>query len=110
MSSPENSGYRASPRPLQPPASQLSLNESIRSLSNGTASGYHSQSSLSEKSHNGRSFELRPSGFGLESHAGDEIDRILDQMESDSEDDERYASHRPRPRVQASRGSHVHPR
>ncbi|KAJ5645324.1 hypothetical protein N7507_011335 [Penicillium longicatenatum] len=102
MSSPENSGYRSSPRPLQPPASQLSLNESIHSLSNGIASDYHSQSSLSEKSHNGRSFELRPSGSGLESHAGDEIDRILDQMESDSEDDERYASHRPRPRVQAS--------
>ncbi|KAJ5539405.1 hypothetical protein N7513_007737 [Penicillium frequentans] len=110
MSSPENSGYRASPRPLQPPASQISLHESVHSLSNGNASDYHSQSSLSEKSHNGRSFELRPSGFGLESHAGDEIDRILDQMESDSEDDERYASHRPQPRVQASRGSHVHPR
>ena len=93
MSSPENSGYRSSPRPLQPPASQLSLNESIRSHFNGAPSD---QSSLSENSLNGRSFELRPSGFALESNAGDEIDRMLDQMESDSEDDERYASHRPR--------------
>ncbi|KAJ5759623.1 hypothetical protein N7520_006779 [Penicillium odoratum] len=105
MSSPENSGYRSSPRPLQPPASQLSLNESIHSLSNGMASDHHSQSSLSDRPHTGRPFELRPSGFGLESHAGDEIDRILDQMESDSEDDERYASHRPRARAQPSRGS-----
>ncbi|KAJ5627161.1 hypothetical protein N7528_004588 [Penicillium herquei] len=104
MSSPENSGYRSSPRPLQPPASQLSLNESIRSHFNGVSD----QSSQSDKSHNGRNFELelRPSGFGLESNAGDEIDRILDQMESDSEDDERYASHRPRAQTQTSKGYH----
>ncbi|KAJ6008368.1 hypothetical protein N7540_012344 [Penicillium herquei] len=104
MSSPENSGYRSSPRPLQPPASQLSLNESIQSHFNGVSD----QSSQSDKSHNGRNFELelRPSGFGLESNAGDEIDRILDQMESDSEDDERYASHRPRAQTQTSKGYH----
>jgi hypothetical protein len=36
----------------------------------------------------------RSLGLGLEAHAGDEIDRILDQMDSDSEEDARYASHR----------------
>lgn len=109
MSSPENSQYRSSPRPLQPPASQLSLNESIHSHTNGVASD-QSQSSQSQNSHNGRSFELRPSSFALETNAGDEIDRILDQMESDSEDDERYASHRPRAHVHAYSGYNRHPR
>lgn len=96
MSSPENSGYRSSPRVLQPPATQASLNETI--FSNGHGPPDQSQSSQSEMSHNGRSFELRPAGLGLEANAGDEIDRILDQMDSDSEDDARYASHRHRAR------------
>ncbi|KAJ5287280.1 hypothetical protein N7478_002966 [Penicillium angulare] len=109
MSSPENSQYRSSPRPLLPPTSQLSLNESIHSQTNGVASD-QSQSSRSENSLNGRSLELRPSAFALETNAGDEIDRILDQMESDSEDDERYASHRARAPVHAYNGHMRHHR
>ena len=36
-------------------------------------------------------------GIGLESHAGDEIDRILDQMDSDSDDGIKFASNSSRP-------------
>lgn len=91
MSSPENSGYRFSPRPLQPASTQSSLNESINTSSNGA---YHdrSQGSQSSESHNGRELRRKP---GLEAHAGDDIDRLLDQMDSDSEDEDRYASYRP---------------
>ncbi|KAJ5129806.1 uncharacterized protein N7515_005845 [Penicillium bovifimosum] len=87
MSSPENSGYRFSPRPLQTASTQSSLNESI---SNSSANNNGSQSSQTSESH-GRGFETKP---GLEAHAGDDIDRLLDQMDSDSEDEGRYASHR----------------
>ncbi|KAJ5460390.1 uncharacterized protein N7458_001942 [Penicillium daleae] len=93
MSSPENSGYRSSPRPLQPPATQRSLNESIYSNHNSVGS-QPSHGSQSNRSQNSGDSKYRPLGLGLEANAGDEIDRILDQMESDSEDDARYASHR----------------
>ncbi|KAJ5456616.1 hypothetical protein N7530_011890 [Penicillium desertorum] len=91
MSSPENSGYRFSPRPLQPASTQSSLNESINASSNGA---YHdgSQGSQSSESYNGRELRRKPE---LEAHAGDDIDRLLDQMDSDSEDEDRYASYRP---------------
>ncbi|KAJ5550455.1 hypothetical protein N7535_001603 [Penicillium sp. DV-2018c] len=91
MSSPENSGYRFSPRPLQTASTQSSLNESISNSSNG-ANNNGSQSSQTSEFHNGRGYETKP---GLEAHAGDDIDRLLDQMDSDSEDEERYTSHRP---------------
>ena len=68
------------------------------------------QSTQSDTSHGGRSFELRSTGLGLEAGAGDEIDRILDQMESDSEDDARYVSHRPGARGQTFRGHHGQPK
>ncbi|CAI7656759.1 unnamed protein product [Penicillium glandicola] len=91
MSSPENSGYRFSPRPLQPASTQSSLNESINTSSNGA---HHdgSQGSQTSESHNGRGLGRKPE---LEAHAGDDIDRLLDQMDSDSEDEDRYASYRP---------------
>ena len=90
MSSPENSGYRFSPRPLQPTSTQSSQNESINASSNG-AHPDGSQGSQSSESHNGRGLERKP---GLEAHAGDDIDRLLDQMDSDSDDEDRYASYR----------------
>ncbi|KAJ5773896.1 hypothetical protein N7457_008792 [Penicillium paradoxum] len=92
MSSPENSGYRFSPRPLQTESTQSSLNESINASSNG-ANHNGSQSSQTSESHIGHGIETKP---GLEAHAGDDIDRLLDQMDSDSEDEGRYASYRPR--------------
>lgn len=95
MSSPENSGYHSSPRPLQPLTTQRTLNESIYSNQNGVGShhGEGSQSNGSQDNGNPKHRTLAL-GLGLEANAGDEIDRILDQMESDSEDDARYASHR----------------
>jgi hypothetical protein len=93
MSSPENSGYRSSPRPLQPLATQRSLNESIYSNHNSVRS-HPSQGSQSNGSQNSGDAKYKPLGLGLEANAGDEIDRILDQMESDSEDEARYVSHR----------------
>ncbi|KAJ5776632.1 uncharacterized protein N7511_001643 [Penicillium nucicola] len=89
MSSPENSGYRFSPRPLQPASTQNSLNESINT--NGTNHN-GSQDSQSSSSHSTRGYETKQA---LEAHAGDDIDRLLDQMDSDSEDEGRYASYRP---------------
>ncbi|KAJ5316614.1 hypothetical protein N7508_001122 [Penicillium antarcticum] len=92
MSSPENSGYRFSPRPLQPESTQSSLNGSINT--NGT--NYNgSQDSQSSSAHSGRGYERHETKQALESHAGDDIDRLLDQMDSDSEDEGRYASYRP---------------
>ncbi|OQE46471.1 hypothetical protein PENCOP_c001G05520 [Penicillium coprophilum] len=90
MSSPENSGYRFSPRPLQAASTQNSLNESINAASNDTHHN-ESQGSQTSESHNGRGLERKPE---LEAHAGDDIDRLLDQMDSDSEDEGRYASYR----------------
>jgi hypothetical protein len=89
MSSPENSGYRFSPRPLQPASTQSSLNESLNT-SNGIHNG--SQGSQSSEHRNGGDFERKP---GLEARAGDDIDRLLDQMDSDSEDEGRFESVRP---------------
>lgn len=83
MSSPENSGYRFSPRPLQPASTQSSLNEMVN---NSNTDPSESQDSQSFKSHT-RGSETKP---GLEAHAGDDIDRLLDQMDSDSEDEGRY--------------------
>lgn len=105
MSSPENSGYRSSPRPLQPAASQRSLNESIYSNHNGMST-HPSQSSQSDASHGGFVPPSKNYGLGLEARAGDEIDRLLDQMESDSEDDARFAAHRHRIKGQIARGYH----
>ncbi|KAJ6126955.1 hypothetical protein N7523_002567 [Penicillium sp. IBT 18751x] len=101
MSSPENSGYRSSPRPLQPPAAQKSLNESLYSNQNGMTT--HSQSSQSTAS-GGRGFPSKTHGLGLEAGAGDEIDRLLDQMESDSDDDAHFSAHRLGLKGQASKG------
>lgn len=109
MSSPENSGYRSSPRSLQPAASQRSLNESIYSNHNGMYTN-PSQGTQSDASHGG--FVPPPKNYGLEleARAGDEIDKLLDQMESDSEDDARYAAHRHRIKGQLARGYHGQPR
>ena len=87
MSSPENSGYRSGSRPLQPPATQNSLNASLYSSHNGVGVD-HGHSARRDKPH---SQNTKP---GLEARAGDEIDRLLDQMDSDSEDEGRYMSHR----------------
>ncbi|KAJ5083992.1 hypothetical protein NUU61_008571 [Penicillium alfredii] len=93
MSSPENSGYRPSPRPIQGAATQGSLNASIHASQNGTMFD-GSQGSQSDGTHNSQNLGSTNSKPGLEAHAGDDIDRILDQMESDSEDEGRFSSYR----------------
>lgn len=90
MSSPENSGYRSSPRPLQTASTQNSLNASLYGNNIGAILGSN-QSSQSSNYRNG--IGSKGTAMGLETHAGDEIDRILDQMESDSEDEGRFASY-----------------
>ncbi|KAJ5173449.1 hypothetical protein N7492_006042 [Penicillium capsulatum] len=104
MSSPENSGYRSSPRPLQPPATQNVLNATIYSDGNGTDAS-HGRTTPNDNSqqHTRPSQGARGPRPGLESRAGDEIDRLLDQMDSDSEDESRYGSHR-RVTSQTNRG------
>lgn len=109
MSSPENSGYRSSPRPLQPAATQQSLNASLyanhENHDRGTAT-HDSQSPPSGNSSHSQEAKSQNHGLGLEAQAGDEIDRILDQMDSDSEEDARYASHRLGNKTQHSRRHH----
>ncbi|CAG7941836.1 unnamed protein product [Penicillium salamii] len=87
MSSPENSGYRFSPRPMQPPSTQSSLSETL--MANNESNRNGNLSSQSSRSHNSRGFDTKP---GMEAGAGDDIDRLLDQMNSDSEDEGRYES------------------
>ncbi|EPS33682.1 hypothetical protein PDE_08644 [Penicillium oxalicum 114-2] len=91
MSSPENSGYRSSPRPLQPSSAQQSLNESIASEKMEPHPVVHSQNGLPNGGYP-RWGSLGPR-VGLSS-TDDEIDRILDQMGSDSEDEARRALNR----------------
>lgn len=95
MSSPENSGYRSSPRPLQPPATQHTLNATLSSSRNAVGGGI-TQPSPDDNSRPRMNSRHRSRGarVEIEARAGDEIDRLLDQMDSDSEDEGRYASHR----------------
>jgi len=110
MSSPENSGYRSSPRPLQPPPTQHSLNASLYAHDEkAEPQTQHSQSSQSVESLRNHDLESHSLGLGLEAHAGDEIDRILDQMDSDSEEDTRYASHRFEQKSRNPRWNHGRP-
>lgn len=108
MSSPENSGYRSNGR------HQNTIPNSIDSSmeSSSSANGSQNQSLSSHMDNN------RPPAFseshsqsqfhGLEAHAGDEIDRMLDQMgDSDSEDEKGFTPGHSRSRtlpVNSARG------
>ncbi|KAJ5496046.1 hypothetical protein N7539_001162 [Penicillium diatomitis] len=91
MSSPENSGYRSSPRLLQPTPTQRSLNESVFSENFEPGPSVDSQR---HGPHNGGYPQGGSLGLGVGLHSEDEIDRILDQMGSDSEDEARRALNR----------------
>lgn len=92
MSSPENSGYRSNGR------HQNTIPNSIDSSmeSSSSANGSQNQSLSSHMDYNNGppafSESHSQSRFsGLEAHAGDEIDRMLDQMgDSDSEDEKGF--------------------
>ncbi|RJE22473.1 hypothetical protein PHISCL_05205 [Aspergillus sclerotialis] len=85
MSSPENSGYRASPQPRPD-----SIPKSIAPSVSGNSNLFGSQNKQSHMSPaNEPSSKLSNEVLGLEANAGDEIDRMLDQMEDSDSDDER---------------------
>ena len=109
MSSPENSGYRSNGR------HQNTIPNSIDSSmeSNSSANGSQNQSLSSHMDYNNGppafSESHSQSQFnGLEAHAGDEIDRMLDQMgDSDSEDEKGFTPGHSRSRtlpVNSARG------
>lgn len=89
MSSPENSGYRPSPKPQQ-----HTIPKSIAPAASGSGAG--SQNKSQQPQVNGGNGVPNP-GFtnqssGTEARAGDEIDRMLDQMEDSDSDDGRAPS------------------
>jgi hypothetical protein len=94
MSSPENSGYHANSQPRQTNVS-VSIEAQIESSSNGNTQTYSQGSNISNARNTGvGSFFnsgapgiLPASSIGLEAQAGDEIDRLLDQMETESRKD-----------------------
>lgn len=88
MSSPKNSGYHPTPQPRQntfprslPPrvANNSNLSDSQKQISQTDGANGASPHSSSR---------LHNQAFGLEAHAGDEIDRMLDQMDDDSDSDD----------------------
>lgn len=91
MSSPENSGYHANSRPRQTNVS-VSIEAQIESSSNGNTQTSSQGSNISNSRNpgvvnffnSGAAGALPASSIGLEAQAGDEIDRLLDQMESDN--------------------------
>lgn len=83
MSSPGNSGYRSNSQPSQ---QQNHLPSSI-----GASTGAWPQKSQSDQDNRQTICKKEALDPGLEANAGDEIDRMLDQMESDSEDEKPFA-------------------
>ncbi|CRG83946.1 hypothetical protein PISL3812_01302 [Talaromyces islandicus] len=93
MSSPENSGYRANSRPRQTNVS-VSIEAQIESISNGNTQTSTQGGNASNSRNTGANFfnseavgALPASFIGSEAQAGDEIDRLLDQMETESRND-----------------------
>lgn len=84
MSSPGNSGYRSNSQPSQ----QQNHFPSSIGTSTGVPWTQNSQSDHDSSQPTGKKEALES---GLEANAGDEIDRMLDQMESDSEDEKPLA-------------------
>ena len=88
MSSPENSGYRVSPQPRPD-----NIPKSVAPSVSGNSNSFGSQSKQSHMSAaNGASSRFSNRVLGLEANAGDDIDRMLDQMEDSDSDDERGLS------------------
>ncbi|EYE97822.1 uncharacterized protein EURHEDRAFT_450723, partial [Aspergillus ruber CBS 135680] len=100
MSSPENSGYRSNTRQRHNTISNC-INSSMGSGSSSTSNPNPCLNRHMNTHYNTGPSALEPHDqprhSGLEAHAGDEIDRMLDQMgDSDSEDEKRSASAYPR--------------
>ncbi|PLN83676.1 hypothetical protein BDW42DRAFT_61667 [Aspergillus taichungensis] len=83
MSSPGNSGYRSNSQPSQ--------QQNRFPSSTGASTGAWTQNSQSDHDNRQTICKKEALESGLEANAGDEIDRMLDQMESDSEDEKPFA-------------------
>lgn len=91
MSSPGHSGYQSNSQASQPQPSLVrnSVSNSIDSMSSSRwGQQSHHKYESDQSGSNGHS-----SHTGLESQAGDEIDRMLDQMDSDSDDEKAFPGH-----------------
>ncbi|GKZ71281.1 hypothetical protein AnigIFM60653_008090 [Aspergillus niger] len=89
MSSPGHSGYHSGSQHSQ---RQRNI---FQSSSDSRSSGGRVPRSQDSQVSNSRGQPMPASSgrvIGLESHAGDEIDRMLDQMDSDSDDEVKFAS------------------
>ncbi|KAL5364528.1 hypothetical protein BJX96DRAFT_136384 [Aspergillus floccosus] len=87
MSSPENSGYRSNSQNSQTRLNPIRNNIAASlDIANSAPWSQNSQQDTNS-SQSTQLSTLRGPSNGLEAHAGDEIDRMLDQMDSDSEDE-----------------------
>ncbi|KAI9043798.1 uncharacterized protein KD926_002688 [Aspergillus affinis] len=91
MSSPGHSGYYSNSQNSQPQPS-LIQNSVSHSIDSTTSSRWGQDSHHKDESDRSGSHG-HGSNAGLESQAGDEIDRMLDQMDSDSEDEKALPRH-----------------
>ncbi|KAF9890758.1 hypothetical protein FE257_005627 [Aspergillus nanangensis] len=96
MSSPGNSGYRSNSQNSQNKNNQIRRNIAA-AMDPAPRHSRHQISQPEGKSSHSSAPPRNPVG-GLEAQAGDEIDRMLDQMDSDSEDERGFVSRFP-PRV-----------
>ncbi|GES57246.1 hypothetical protein ATEIFO6365_0001053300 [Aspergillus terreus] len=92
MSSPGNSGYRSNSQNSQNRLNPIRNN--IAASLDIASNAPWSQNSQGDanSSQSTQSSALRGPSNGLEAHAGDEIDRMLDQMDSDSEDESNFTA------------------
>ncbi|RAK96390.1 uncharacterized protein BO80DRAFT_228842 [Aspergillus ibericus CBS 121593] len=102
MSSPGHSGYHSSSQHSQP--HQHVFRSSDSRGSDGRVPP--SQDSHASSSH-GWTPRSHGQDLGLEAQAGDAIDRMLDQMDSDSDDDIKFASSHSSRQADSSQGSQV---
>ncbi|PYI08448.1 hypothetical protein BO78DRAFT_310512 [Aspergillus sclerotiicarbonarius CBS 121057] len=100
MSSPGHSGYHSSSQHSQPHRNVFQSSDSRGS--NGRVP--QSQDSHASSYH-GRPPRSHGQDLGLEAQAGDAIDRMLDQMDSDSDDDIKFASSHSSRQADSSQGS-----
>ncbi|KAB8235564.1 uncharacterized protein BDW43DRAFT_270709 [Aspergillus alliaceus] len=90
MSSPGHSAYCSNTQPSrsQPNHTRRSMTSSAQTKS--SAPGSQNAHAIVDTTQPTPGY--RGSSTGLEAHAGDEIDRLLDQMDSDSDDEKNYPS------------------
>lgn len=100
MSSPENSGYHKSSQQRQTHLStsieaqmESSLNESVLGMQRSGVSDSQKIRKVTFREESATSSARSNSAVGLEAQAGDEIDRLLDQMEDSESEGERQFSH-----------------